>query len=43
MRPWWDSMWMWSGVSIVVFAAIAAVVAVIIIAMLSRDRPERRS
>ena len=43
MRPWWDSMWLWSGISIVVVAAITAVVGVIIVAMLSRDRTRRGS
>jgi hypothetical protein len=41
MRPWWDSAWLWSGVGIVVFAAIAAVIAVIIIAELTKT-DERR-
>ncbi len=41
MRPWWDSVWLWSGVSVVVGAAILAVVAVIAIALISRTRRRR--
>lgn len=36
MRPWWDSIWLWSGVGIAIGAAIAAVVAIILIVALSR-------
>jgi len=43
MIPWWDSTWLWWGIGIVVVAGISAIVAVVIIAMLSGDRSERRS
>ncbi len=43
MRPWWDNTWLWSGISITLFAAIAALVVVIFIAMITRDRWRPRS
>jgi hypothetical protein len=36
MRPWWDSMWLWSGVSIVVAAVVLAIVAIVLIAVIAR-------
>jgi len=36
MTPWWENAWLWSGVAIVVFAAIAAIVAILIIAAITR-------
>ncbi|HEY6895454.1 MAG TPA: hypothetical protein VI258_14865 [Rhodanobacteraceae bacterium] len=36
MRPWWDSMWLWSGVSIVSAAVILAIIAIILIAVIAR-------
>lgn len=35
MRPWWDSMWLWSGIGIVVAAVILAIVAIVLIAVIS--------
>jgi hypothetical protein len=39
MVPWWDSTWLWTGAGLVVGAAIAAVVAVVLIAYISRRTP----
>jgi len=41
MQPWWDSAWLWSGVGIVVVAAISAIVAVLVIAFIIRGQRRR--
>jgi hypothetical protein len=40
MTPWWDNIWIWSGIGVAVGALIAAIVVIFIIAGLSR--PTRR-
>jgi hypothetical protein len=36
MRPWWDSVWLWSGVSIVTAAVVLAIIAIVLIAIAAR-------
>ncbi len=42
MVPWWDNTWLWMGISIVTFAAIAAIVAILIVVAFTTDHQRPR-